>query len=269
MTPAPLQSLWDENEIVRWHRLYSLRSHLAGFAAREAALRVREGGLVAPLEMRFGAMLREAARGDFAAFLEADLAFHRCVAQLAGAAPLEDIWILLEGQFREFAAWSHRALFRDLHIIAEAHRAQYQTIAAGNPAAAEHAAHVDLDALWQMLTEQPAQAGDEADPVERVCGYVLLNLHRPLSLTGVAREVAHLSTSQLARLFRERRGESFSAYVQRLRLRRAETLLRETELAVADIAIRVGYSDSSRFIAHFHRHFGCTPNARRKLAGNA
>jgi AraC-like DNA-binding protein len=263
--PSPtFQSHWDENEIERLHRLYSLRSQLAGFAAREAARRVGEGHSAASLEARLRAMHEQASRGDYVAFLEADMMFHRTIAQLAGAPPLDEIWIVLENRFREFAAWSHRILFRDLQIIADAHTPQYQTIANGNAVAAERAAHIDLDTLWQMLTEQPAEASDEADPVERVCGYILMNLHRKISLSQVARDVAHLSPSQLARLFRERRKESFSAYVQRLRLRRAETLLRETDLSITDISFRVGYTDSSRFTAHFSRYFGVTPSVKRE-----
>lgn len=268
MRSSTFQTHWNANDIERWHRLYSLRSQLAGFAAREAARRVHEGHSATSLEACLQVMHVEASHGDFGAFLEADLSFHRGIARLAASPPLDEIWILLENQFREFAAWSHRTLFRDLQIIADAHTPQYQAIAAGNAVAAEHAAHIDLDALWQMLVEQPAEASAEADPVERVCGYVLMNLHRKISMTAVAREVAYLSPSHLARLFRERRKESFSIYVQRLRLRRAETLLENTDLPIGDIAFRVGYTDCSRFTAHFTRYFGVTPTGKRKTHGH-
>jgi AraC-like DNA-binding protein len=241
-----------------------LRANLAGFAAHEAAQRVAEGHSPATLKNRLLEMQQEAQRGRYAAFFEADMGFHRAIAQLADSPPLEEMWILLENRFREFAAWSHQALFRDLQIIADAHIPQFETIAAGNAKAAQQVAQVDLDAVWQMLVEQPVEASGEADVVERVCSYVILHLHRALSLELVAREVAHLSSGHLARLFQERRKESFTAYVRGLRMRRAANLLRETDLAVGQVASRVGYPDVSHFAAHFGRHYGVSPSAYKR-----
>lgn len=244
-----------------WHRVYALRADLAGFAAREAARRVAGGRSADPLKRCLNAMHHEAQRAEYASFLEADLRFHRTIARLADSPPLEDMWVLLENRFRNFAAWTHQALFRDLQIIADAHIPQYEAIAAGHSKAAQQAAQVDLDAVWQMLMEQPAEAAAEGDVVERVCSYVILHLHRSLSLETVAREVAHLSPGHLARLFQQRRKESFTAYLQGLRMRRAANLLRETDATVGQTALRVGYSDLSHFGEHFRRHFGVTPSA--------
>ncbi len=254
----------------RLHAVYSLRSQLAGFAARNAAKRIAGGAPKEPLQAAFDAMTKAADIGDYDTFLEADLAFHRTIAALADVPILVDLWLQLERQFREFAGWSHRTVFRDLETIAQAHTAQVETILSGDAIAAERAAHVDLDALWQMLTEQPATKDDEVDPVERVCGYVILNLHRTLTLTGVAKDVAYLSPSHLARLFRVGRNISFTNYVQGLRMRRAASLLADTDLSVQSIADRVGYGDTSRFTLHFRREFGTPPSDwRREHVANA
>ena len=274
MPPQSLPSLTDPHSVThhfddpqdlsQYHQLYALRSHLAGFAARHAALRVGDGVDSSPLADRLRSMHSHAATRDFDGFLAADMLFHRTIAEMADTPALVEIWTVLEERFRAFAAWSHRALFADLAMIADAHQTQYDTIASGAPAAAEHAAHVDLDALWQMLTETPAQFGGEVDPVERVRAYAILNLHRRLTLAGVARDVAYLSPSHLARLFRAGRQESFTNFVQGLRLRRAASLLESTDLSVQYISDRVGYGDISRFTLHFRRLFGSTPSEWRK-----
>jgi len=254
----------DERDLESFHQLYALRSNLAGFAARHAALRVGAGADPGPLAERLCAMRFAAALGDYDAFLAADMQFHRTIAAMACTPGLPDIWALLEDTFRDFAAWSQRALFADLAMLADAHQTQYDHIASGSPSEAEHAAHVDLDALWQMLTDTPAERVGHVDPVERVCAYSILNLHTKLTLTAVARDVAFVSPSHLAKLFRDGRKETFTHFVQGLRLRRAASLLSETELSVQTISERVGYGDVSRFTLHFRRQFGKTPLDWRK-----
>jgi len=205
-------------------------------------------------------MVASARRRDYQAFLDADMSFHRVIAEMAEVPSLLSIWKRLEREMKPFAGWAHRALFHDLEMIADAHTAQMEAIALGKPAAAERAAHVDLDSLWQMLAEQPADLSDDPDPVERACAYILLNLHRKITLEKIAREVAHLSASHFNKLFRESRGEPLGIHVQNLRLRRAENLLREGEGEINEIAARVGYTDPSRFGEHFKRRYGCPPS---------
>ncbi|MDR3707743.1 MAG: helix-turn-helix domain-containing protein [Capsulimonadaceae bacterium] len=257
-------SRWDPAGLAELHQIYALRAQIASFAARHAALHVAAGLDPAPLRLRWDAMRDAGAKGDYSAFLEADMQFHRTIAAMAGTPGLDEIWLVLEERFRIFAGWSHHALFRDLKMLAQSHDTQLKTIASGDAVAAQRAAQVDLDALWQILTEQPAEATGEADPVERVAAYVVLNLHRRLTLTEVARDVAFVSPSHLARLFRQRRNESFSTFVQGLRLRRAATLLQDVDSTVQVVADRVGYADMSRFTLHFRRLMGCTPSEWRK-----
>ena len=258
--PSPKTTAWTAAEIEAFHRLYALRSQLAGFAARQAALRVRGGISPRALQLAYAEMAATARQGDYQAFLDADMGFHRAIAELAQIPSLLSIWKRLEREMKPFAGWAHRALFHDLEMIADAHTAQLEAIVLGKPAAAERAAHVDLDSLWQMLAEGPADLSDDPDPVERACAYILLNLHRKISLEKVAREVAHLSASHFNKLFRASRGEPLGVHVQNLRLRRAESLLREGEGEINEVAARVGYSDPSRFGEHFKRRYGCAPS---------
>ena len=101
------------------------------------------------------------------------------------------------------------------------------------------------------------------DPLERACTYLELHLAEPVSLGFLAEHVARTSSGHLARLFRERRRVSFTGYVQQLRLHRAVGLLTATREPIQRVATLVGYTDPSRFAAHFRRHYGLTPRAYR------
>lgn len=252
--------IWTEQQLEQLHRLYALRSQVAGFAARQAAQRVSEGASVAELEQCHRQMCASAQLGDYQAFLDADMQFHHAIAELADMPALLAMWKVMEREMKPFAGWGHRALFHDLEMIARAHVPQLETILHGDGDAAERAAHVDLDALWYMLAEQPAELTAEPDAIERACAYVLMNLHRKITLAQVAHEVAHLSASHFNKLFRERRGEAFGTYVQNLRLRRAEALLQEGIHDIHEISVRVGYTDTSRFGEHFKRRYGHPPS---------
>jgi transcriptional regulator GlxA family with amidase domain len=56
---------------------------------------------------------------------------------------------------------------------------------------------------------------------------------------------------------------SFTGYLQQLRLHRAVGLLTATREPIQRVATLVGYTDASRFAAHFRRHYGLTPRAYR------
>ncbi|RKH88769.1 helix-turn-helix transcriptional regulator, partial [Corallococcus sp. AB038B] len=54
------------------------------------------------------------------------------------------------------------------------------------------------------------------------------------------------------------------AYVERLRVEKAEGLIRDTELPLADIALACGFSSQSRFTTAFRRATGFTPARYRR-----
>jgi transcriptional regulator GlxA family with amidase domain len=63
--------------------------------------------------------------------------------------------------------------------------------------------------------------------------------------------VSFISPDHLSRLFREHFGIGFQAYLQTLRLEKAEELPNKITRPVAQIARLVGYRDVSRFGQHF------------------
>ena len=87
----------------------------------------------------------------------------------------------------------------------------------------------------------------------------------PLRLSSVAWAV-DVHPSHLARSFRKLHHCSIGEYVRRLRLERAWVELADTDDAVTNIALRLGFFDQSHFSRAFKRHTGFTPVQVRRAS---
>ena len=75
--------------------------------------------------------------------------------------------------------------------------------------------------------------------------------------------IAHMSRSNLMRIFRQATGRSPIEYLVRLRIQHAMELLRNTDLSITEIAMAVGFSDSNYFARQFRRVLGESPRSFR------
>ena len=107
-------------------------------------------------------------------------------------------------------------------------------------------------------------AEDQPGPGDAIDQAVDL-LHRRLAtcppITQLAAQ-AGMSESYFFRSFRRRTGQTPRAYLARIRLDRAQALLRCSSLTVAEVARQVGYADPLYFSRAFRRAFGRPPSAR-------
>ncbi|MBP1990431.1 response regulator transcription factor [Paenibacillus eucommiae] len=76
----------------------------------------------------------------------------------------------------------------------------------------------------------------------------------------------YMNPNYFSSLFKREMGLSFVDYVNEFRIRKARTLLVETDEKVYEVSIRVGYSNFSYFNKLFKRLNGVTPQAYRELA---
>jgi len=84
----------------------------------------------------------------------------------------------------------------------------------------------------------------------------------PLDVPTLA-AIAHLSVSQFGRVFKEVYGETPHRYLQRRRVERAMTLLRQTDRPVTDVAWDVGFASLGTFSRTFSNVVGCSPTEFR------
>lgn len=77
---------------------------------------------------------------------------------------------------------------------------------------------------------------------------------------------AHLSRTNLLRIFRQATGKSPIDYLIGLRIEAAKRLLRQNELSMTEIAHETGFGDSNYFARQFRLMTGRTPTAFRREA---
>lgn len=90
------------------------------------------------------------------------------------------------------------------------------------------------------------------------------NLERPITLASVA-DYLHVSERHISRIFAEGIHESFNGYVRSTRIQHAKYLLKTTDLAIKDIAVKTGFATVHSFTRAFVREAGLPP-ARYRAA---
>ncbi|OYU36885.1 AraC family transcriptional regulator [Novosphingobium sp. PASSN1] len=83
---------------------------------------------------------------------------------------------------------------------------------------------------------------------------------------GEVAEAMGVSAATLSRRLREQ-GLRWRDLVNQRRMQAAARLLRQSRRDVSEIALSVGFAESASFIRRFGQHFGLTPQAYRRAAG--
>lgn len=96
----------------------------------------------------------------------------------------------------------------------------------------------------------------------RVRDYINAHMKADISLSDLA-AIAGMPADTFARRFKATTGRAPYAYVIEERVRRAELLLRESEMPISVIAFRCGFSSQSHLTATFRRLSGMTPKVYR------
>jgi YesN/AraC family two-component response regulator len=115
--------------------------------------------------------------------------------------------------------------------------------------------------LAYMKSEVNAIADN--DPIEEVLKYIKRNHAQKIALEDVCKHFGY-SRSYISHVFKKRTGQSFREYLTKLRLDDAESLLKYSNLTVTEIALSVGFSDSTYFSNVFKANVGISPSAYRK-----
>jgi len=117
-----------------------------------------------------------------------------------------------------------------------------------------------------VVTRQSTDIVAIDDPdVAIVARYIRDHACEGISVEEALRQI-HVSRSSITRRFKQLMNRTPKAELTRVRLDRAKQLLLETDMPVAAIARRCGFSGANYFIEVFHRHVETTPLAFRKSA---
>ena len=77
--------------------------------------------------------------------------------------------------------------------------------------------------------------------------------------------MSHYSPRQFTRIFISIYGTTPQKYILSLRLKKACTLLKETDISVEDTALRCGFGDGNYFSRMFRKYIGMTPKQYRSI----
>ena len=98
--------------------------------------------------------------------------------------------------------------------------------------------------------------------LDNVIDYIQTYLELNLGISELA-DLSNLSPFYFSRLFKESTGVTPYQYISRQRMERAKQLL-QTDIAIADIALRCGFSSQSSFSTAFRKAVGVTPKVYRQ-----
>lgn len=108
----------------------------------------------------------------------------------------------------------------------------------------------------------PARIGARHPKLVGIIEEMEVNLEEPLSPSLLAKQ-AGLSTRQLERLFRRYLDRSPKRYYLELRLKKARSLLLQTDLSVINVALACGFSSPSHFSKCYRAFYNRTPYRER------
>ncbi|HET7314935.1 AraC family transcriptional regulator [Salinisphaera sp.] len=106
-------------------------------------------------------------------------------------------------------------------------------------------------------------AGVHSEQVDAILQHIHRHFNRHISMTAVARWQG-MTPSTFSRFFKRATGDTFIAFVRRLRIDHACRLLLDPRYSVADVCFMAGYSNLSNFNRHFRRLTGMTPREYRQ-----
>jgi len=120
--------------------------------------------------------------------------------------------------------------------------------------------------LFEVYRENRKEHGKHSSTMQVLLDELKENIHHPWTVSEMA-EFCQLTENQLRRLFHKEAGMHPKQYLDRLKMRRAATLLTDTQLSIAEIAARLGYNDQFHFSRRFKAMYNVSPVHYRKSFG--
>lgn len=100
--------------------------------------------------------------------------------------------------------------------------------------------------------------------LQQAIAHIHNRLEQDVTLSELA-AVVQMSPYRFARAFKQSTGLPPHQYLLSQRIERAQILLRETQLSIADISYQLGFASQSHFTATFRRFTTVTPKAYREM----
>lgn len=116
--------------------------------------------------------------------------------------------------------------------------------------------------VWNLDSSHDISVLEDGD-IEKILNYLHLNYQHKITIHDLS-NMFHLNRTSLNERFQRIIGMPVITYLIDLRVRLASTILRNTNLPVAEVAEQTGFSNLSHFIKSFRHCTGLTPTEYRK-----
>ena len=123
---------------------------------------------------------------------------------------------------------------------------------------------------YRLLSSVRMQGEEDVasnDQVNEIVNRITRDYAQPLSAAALAAELG-MSDSRFSRLFRRATGNTFTDFVNRIRVNHAGQLLMETDRMVTHIGYEVGFNNLANFNRRFLEIKGVTPSEFRRQAAH-
>lgn len=99
---------------------------------------------------------------------------------------------------------------------------------------------------------------------DAIIDFIKKNFSEPNLGNAMIADQFNINPAYLSRFFKEQTGEGVLDFINKVRLEKAKKLLKESDMTVADVAQRTGYSNSVALIRVFKKYEGITPGKYRE-----
>lgn len=121
-----------------------------------------------------------------------------------------------------------------------------------------------LKLLINQITESIKQLNSqESSPaIRKACEYIRENYHKNITLEETA-SYCNLSSFYFSKVFKSETNENFINYLTNIRVEKSKELLRDTQLSVKEITMKIGYNDPNYFTRVFKKIESYSPTDYR------
>lgn len=115
--------------------------------------------------------------------------------------------------------------------------------------------------LKVTLKGKPLKSLSEKDKVEAILGYIRQNiLKKDMVKVNAIAETFHLSPNYVGIYIKKHLGIPLQHYILKTKVKMAESLLKQSNLNINEIAEKLGFSDSAHFNKTFKKYVGKIPS---------
>ncbi len=118
------------------------------------------------------------------------------------------------------------------------------------------------DEVSSIIGSKPSEAAQD-DAISRMLAFINENCENEDLCVSYVAEHFELSMSNLSHQFKALTGRNISDYIAEKKMQFAKKLLRTTDIPISEVALRLGYNQTSSFIRKFKQCENRTPNEYR------